>query len=176
MRPNGAMHLKKRRRRRLYRLLLVLLALGLAAWLKWQYLPTVRALVTMQVDDETSDLICQAVSETLEAQALSYADLVRLSLDQQGRVIALQTDLIRAGRFRHWLPPMPQDHAGRPAPSRRDPPERESAHRARCAPGRRRSAGIFRQAFSYRFNFLRARLTWTRMLRGVRPVAAAISS
>ena len=103
MRPKGAMHLKKRRRRRLYRLLLVLLALGLAAWLKWQYLPTVRALVTMQVDDETSDLICQAVSETLEAQNLTYTDLICLSEDRQGRIIALQTDLIRAGRFRSAL-------------------------------------------------------------------------
>ena len=66
------MHLKKRRRRRRLLLLLALLLMGAAAWLKWQYLPTVRRLVTLEVDDETSDLVTESVDAVLSRENLTY--------------------------------------------------------------------------------------------------------
>ena len=94
------MHLKKRRRRRRLLLLLALLLMGAVAWLKWQYLPTVRRLVTLEVDDETSDLVTESVDAVLSRENLTYEELIRLQTDETGCVTSLSADLPRANRLR----------------------------------------------------------------------------
>ena len=79
---------------------LILLLLGLILLLYLRYIPTVRRLVSMQVDNETSNLINDAVSAYLAREGLTYEDLVRLEKNDAGTVTAMQIDMDRANRLR----------------------------------------------------------------------------
>ncbi len=74
-------------------LLLLALALGLVLYLRFGWLPTVRALVAMELDNETSNLINEAVDEYLAAGQLRYEDLVTLERAGDGSVAAARIDL-----------------------------------------------------------------------------------
>ena len=60
------------------RILLLALVLGLVVYLRFGWLPTVRELVIMEVDNETSNLINEAVDAYIAQGQLRYDDLVAL--------------------------------------------------------------------------------------------------
>ena len=86
--------------RRRLGLLLVLLALGLALYLRFGWLPTVRALVAMEVDNETSDLINEAVDAYVARGQLRYDDLVALERSADGGVAAARIDLAAVNQMK----------------------------------------------------------------------------
>ena len=77
------------------RTLLLLLGLLLAAglYLRFGWLPTVRELVSMELDNETSNLINDAVDAYLERGGLRYEDVVSLERGEDGAVAAARIDL-----------------------------------------------------------------------------------
>ena len=81
--------------------LIVLLALVLLMNLRW--FPTLRRLVRMQAENETSNRINEAMSAYLDAHSLTYEDLVRLETDATGAVTAMQLNMEAANRLRAWL-------------------------------------------------------------------------
>ena len=81
--------------------LILLLALVLLMNLRW--FPTLRRLVRMQAENETSNRINEAMSAYLDAHALTYEDLVRLETDATGAVTAMQLNMEAANRLRAWL-------------------------------------------------------------------------
>ena len=94
------MHLKKRRRRRRFLLALGLLAAGLIAFVKLRWQPTVRTLVAVQVDNEASNLIVEAINEQIASGAIQYDKIITLRTDADGRVSALQTDMAEINRLK----------------------------------------------------------------------------
>lgn len=86
--------------RRRLRLGLLLAVLLLVLLLYFRYIPTVRRLVSMQVDNETSNLINDAVGAYLARERLTYEELVRLEKNESGAVTAMQIDMDRANRLR----------------------------------------------------------------------------
>ena len=88
-----------RGRRRLLVLLLLLIP-ALALYVRFGWLPTVRALVEMEVDNETSNLINEAVDAYLAQGQLRYEDLVTLERDAQGGVAAARIDLAAVNRMK----------------------------------------------------------------------------
>ena len=86
-------------RRRLV-LLLVALCLALALYLRFGWLPTVRELVIMEVDNETSNLINEAVDAYIAQGQLRYDDLVTLERTAEGGVAAARIDLAAVNQMR----------------------------------------------------------------------------
>lgn len=82
------------------RLLLLALLLGLVLYLRFGWLPTVRELVTMEVDNETSNLINEAVDAYLDRGQIRYDDLVRLERAADGSVAAARIDLAAVNRMK----------------------------------------------------------------------------
>ena len=76
-------------------LILVLVLYGKLSWL-----PTVKALVCMEVDNETSNLINDAVDAYLDRGALQYDDLVTLERNASGGVAAARIDLAAVNRMK----------------------------------------------------------------------------
>ncbi len=70
------------------KVLLLALLLIFVLYLRFGWLPTVRALVTMEVDNETSNLINEAIDAYLAGGGLSYEDLVTLERTADGDVAA----------------------------------------------------------------------------------------
>ena len=68
--------------------------------LRLRWIPSVRTLAAMQVDNEISDLINDAVSAYLAGTSLSYEDLVHLDRDAEGSVSAVQLNMPQANRMR----------------------------------------------------------------------------
>ena len=87
-----------RRRRR--RLTALVLTAGLILLLRLSWLPTVMQLAAMQVENETSDLINEAVEAYLTQTDLNYTDLVTLERDESGAVAAVQINMPMANRMR----------------------------------------------------------------------------
>ena len=83
----------------------LLLALSLIAvlYLRFNWLPTVRALVTMEVDNETSNLINDAVDAYLAEGGISYEDLVSLERNASGGVAAARIDLAAVNRMKSTI-------------------------------------------------------------------------
>lgn len=81
-------------------LLLVGLALGLALYLRFGWLPVVRELVIMEVDNETSDLINEAVDAYIAQGQLRYDDLVTLERTADGGVAAARVDLAAVNQMK----------------------------------------------------------------------------
>lgn len=94
------MRFRRLRLRRRLRLGLLLLLLGLVLLLYLRYIPTVRRLVAMQADNETSNLVNAAVGAYLAEERLTYEDLVRLEKNDAGAVTAMHIDMDRANRLR----------------------------------------------------------------------------
>ena len=94
------LRLSPRLRGRRFLLLLPLLLLVLGLYLRLSWIPTVRELVCMEVDNETSNLINEAVDAYLAADPLRYEDLVRLERSADGGVAAARIDLGAANRMR----------------------------------------------------------------------------
>jgi sporulation protein YunB len=86
-----------------WKLGMLLLLLGLVLLLNLNYLPTVRRLVRMQADNETSNRIIEAVDAYLGKHPLSYEQLVRLEKDASGTITAMQLNMDEANRLRAWL-------------------------------------------------------------------------
>ena len=86
--------------RRRFGLLLVVMALALALYLRFGWLPTVRELVVMEVDNETSDLINEAVNAYVAQGQLCYDDLVTLERAADGSVAAARIDLAAANQMK----------------------------------------------------------------------------
>ena len=84
---------------------LVLLALLLitALYLHFNWLPTVRSLVAMEVDNETSNLINDAVDAYLAGGGLCYEDLVTLERNASGGVAAARIDLAAVNRMKSTI-------------------------------------------------------------------------
>ena len=89
--------LPRRRRGRLLLLILLLLAVLL---LRLRWFPAIRDLAAMQVDNETSDLINEAIAAYLGQTEIAYTDLVTLERDQSGAVAAVQLNMPGANRMR----------------------------------------------------------------------------
>ena len=81
-------------------LLLCILLLALALYLRFGWLPTVRTLVFMELDNETSNLINEAVDAYLDQGQLHYDDLVTLERNDQGGVAAARIDLAAVNRMK----------------------------------------------------------------------------
>ncbi len=82
------------------KLILLALLLITVLYLHFNWLPTVRALVTMEVDNETSNLINDAVDAYLDRGALQYDDLVTLERNASGGVAAARIDLAAVNRMK----------------------------------------------------------------------------
>ena len=82
------------------RFLLLALLLGLVLYLHFGWLPTVRELVSMEVDNETSNLINEAVDAYLDQGQIHYEDLVQLERAADGSVAAARMDLAAANRMK----------------------------------------------------------------------------
>ena len=91
--------LRRLRSRRLW-LLLVVLGMALALYLRFGWLPTVRELVIMEVDNETSNLINEAVDAYIAQGQLRYDDLVTLERTAEGGVAAARVDLAAVNQMR----------------------------------------------------------------------------
>ncbi len=89
--------------RRLLVLLLPALILIPALYIRLSWLPTVRELVIMEVDDETSNLINEALDAYLAEEPLRYEDLVRLERAADGSVAAARIDLGAVNRMKSVL-------------------------------------------------------------------------
>ena len=87
------------------RVLLVLLALLLilVIYLHCNWLPTVEALVTMELDNETSNLINDAVDAYLAGGGIGYEDLVTLERTADGGVAAARIDLLAVNRMKSTI-------------------------------------------------------------------------
>ena len=81
----------------------VILLLALLLLMNLQWFPTLRRLVRMQAENETSNRINEAMAAYLDAHALTYAELVRLETDANGTVTAMQLNMDAANRLRAWL-------------------------------------------------------------------------
>ncbi len=92
--------LRRFRFRRRTLLLLVVLILALVLYLRFSWLPTVRALVEMEVDNETSNLINEAVDAYIAQGQLRYDDLVTLERRTDGSVAAARIDLAAVNRMK----------------------------------------------------------------------------
>ena len=68
-----------------------------------QYLPMVRRVVTMQVEDKTSDIVNEVIGDEISEGALSYGALITLQTDSSGSVSALCSDMAEANRIRSRL-------------------------------------------------------------------------
>ena len=99
LRPRLWLRLRPRSRRRLLLLVPVLLLI-LGLYLRFRWLPTVKALVVMELDNETSNLIDNAVEAYLAREPLRYDDLVRLEYSRSGAVTAARIDLVQADRMK----------------------------------------------------------------------------
>lgn len=97
------MRLPGRRLHRRARLGLLLILLALVLLMHFRYLPMVRQLADMEVSNETSNLITDAVSACVREQELTYADLVRLDKNASGGVTAVQIDTARVNLLRAEL-------------------------------------------------------------------------
>ena len=82
------------------RLVLLALVLALALYLRFGWLPTVRELVIMEVDNETSDLIDEAVDAYIALGQLRYDDLVALERSADGGVAAARIDLAAVNQMK----------------------------------------------------------------------------
>lgn len=94
------MNLRRRRRRR--RLLAALILLLLAALLLtvFRYLPLVRTLAAVRIENETSNRIVEAIDRQIESGAIRYERMIRLKTDEQGRVRALIADVAEMNRLK----------------------------------------------------------------------------
>jgi len=93
------------KRRRLLRILCFasLLLAGLVLCVHTRYLPMVRRVVTMEVDDKTSDIVNEVIADEINAGALRYDSIVNLQTDREGNVTSLTTDMAEANRIRSRL-------------------------------------------------------------------------
>ena len=82
------------------RLLLLTLLLILALYLHFGWLPTVRELVIMEADNETSDLINEAVDAYVAQGQIRYDDLVTLERRADGGVSAARIDLAAVNQMK----------------------------------------------------------------------------
>ena len=94
------MHLKKRRCRRRLVVLAVALLIGAVLLIRLRYYPTIRTLVQMQIDNEASNLIVDAINEQIDSGSIRYDRIITLQTDESGRVCALQTDLGEINRLK----------------------------------------------------------------------------
>lgn len=82
------------------RLLLLTLLLGLALYLRLGYLPTAERVIRMEIDDETSNLINEAVDAYLAAGQIRYEDLICLEKTDTGAVAAARVDLAQVNHMK----------------------------------------------------------------------------
>ena len=80
--------------------LLVVTVMVLALYLHFGWLPAVRELVIMEVDNETSDLINEAVDAYIAQGQLRYDDLVALERSADGGVAAARIDLAAVNQMK----------------------------------------------------------------------------
>ncbi|MBR6413727.1 MAG: hypothetical protein IKS21_03845 [Oscillospiraceae bacterium] len=92
--------LRTRLRRPRVWLLVLALLLALVLYVRFRWLPTVHELVTMELENEVSNLINDAVDAYLEQGQLRYDDLVRLERTADGSVAAAQIDLGEVNRMK----------------------------------------------------------------------------
>ena len=97
------MRVLRRRLRRRVRLGFLLALLTLVLLLHFRYLPMIRRLAHMELSNETSNLITDAVSACVQNRDLTYGDLVRMDKDASGRVTAVQIDTARVNLLRAEL-------------------------------------------------------------------------
>lgn len=93
--------MRRKNKRRLYALcfLLLLLLTFTAVWLR--LLPTIEALAVAEAENEASDRIGEVIAEQMEADDISYGDIVRLEKDGAGQLLALQTDMNQLNHLRN---------------------------------------------------------------------------
>ncbi len=85
------------------KLVLLVLMLIAALYLHFNWLPTVRDMVTMEVDNETSNLLNDAVDAYLAGGCLQYEDMVTLERNGEGSVAAARIDLAAVNRMKSTI-------------------------------------------------------------------------
>lgn len=82
------------------RLLLLALLLALALYVRFGWLPMVQELVSTEIDNQTSNLINDAVDAYLAQGQLRYDDLVQLERTSDGSVCAARMDLAEVNQMK----------------------------------------------------------------------------
>ena len=62
--------------------------------------PSITTLASVRAEQQVTSILNDAVEDTLEAQGLTYADLVTIEKDQQGRITLLTVDSLKLNRLR----------------------------------------------------------------------------
>lgn len=94
------MNLKRRRRRRCLLLVAVLALITFAAFLHFRYLPLVRTIISVKIENEASDLIVAVISRHLAEGEFPYEQIIQLHTDRDGRVTALTADMAAVNRLK----------------------------------------------------------------------------
>lgn len=97
------MNLKRRRRRRFLLLGLMLLLLAAVLLVRFRYLPLVRTLVSVKIENETSNIIVEAIDEQIDSGNIRYDRIITLQTDAQGHVTALETEMSEVNRLKMEL-------------------------------------------------------------------------
>ena len=82
-------------------MLIAILCLGavVAIWLRVS--PVVEELAAAEVANEASDQIAEAITAQMELDDISYASIVRLEKDGEGKLLALRTDMNELNHLRN---------------------------------------------------------------------------
>jgi len=91
-----------RRLRRLFRICIFLLALGLALFLlfRGKFRPVIQDLAETQVKNTTSDLTNDAIAKQIAAGNIAYDRIVYFEKDLNGRITALKTNIGEVNRLK----------------------------------------------------------------------------
>lgn len=91
-----------RRLRRLFRLCIILLALGLALFLmlRGKFRPVIQSLAETQVKNTTSDLTNDAIAKQIAEGTIAYDRIVYFEKDLNGRITALKTNIGEVNRLK----------------------------------------------------------------------------
>ena len=80
-------------------ILALLLATGFL-WFRWKYNPAIRSLAQIQVKNNTSDLINDAIDRQIEEGTIHYDRIVYFEKDLDGRITALKTNMSEVNRLK----------------------------------------------------------------------------
>lgn len=94
-----------RKRQQLLRILCItfLLLSALILCIQARFIPMVRRIVAIQIDDKTSDIVNEVIGDEIQSGGLRYDSIVLLQTDAEGNVTALSTDMAEANRIRSRL-------------------------------------------------------------------------
>jgi sporulation protein YunB len=91
-----------------YKLLIILLAVLIVAVTVWKYAeyrmrPIIASMAEAHAKSIGAKVVSEAISEEIEANDISYDDLISFEKDENGRIAALKTDIIMINRLKSNL-------------------------------------------------------------------------